>query len=215
MNTKRLVFPLAAELVFILAIHMKFLQIHALYYYLVFFLAVLIWFRKDLSAAACKKVFSREAGFRAGRFWLAFLLTALGLTAAYFATEKLPDILFPVSDKGMIQTVTRGWTDMVIYIITILFLEPISEELFYRKALIGFGDKGILIFTSVLSLILVSFLHATGPIGIVCTMLTALPLLICYIRTKNVYLTILLHILFNMITNLPDIIYVVARMVLS
>ena len=94
---------------------------------------------------------------------------------------------------------------------TIIF-PPIAEEVFYRKAIIKFDTKGILIFTSSVGMILYALEHSLSWLGILETIIIAVPLTISYIKTKNVYIPMTAHFLVNLIGNGTTVILVAIKL---
>lgn len=120
------------------------------------------------------------------RFWKQVLLTILFLSLAFVFTNFLESI-FPDLDKGMICLRADSWLKLMLYAASTILLPPIVEEMFYRKLVISFKNKQILVATTLLSI----FLY----------MVWALLFSLSYIRTRNIYVPMTAHLICNMVIN--------------
>jgi len=134
------------------------------------------------------------------RFWKQVLLTILFLSLAFVFTNFLESI-FPDLDKGMIYLRADSWLKLMLYATSTILLPPIVEEMFYRKLVISFKNKQILVATTLLSMFLYALEHALAIWGIFLYMVWALPLSLSYIRTRNLYVPMTAHLICNMIIN--------------
>ena len=193
---KSLIFPLTIEMLFILGCFLCSSKDHIFLNFL-FYLILAIYF-------SWNKDFSLKEWWKAvrsgGRFWKQVLLTILFLSLAFVFTNFL-ESLFPDLDKGMIYLRVDSWLKLVLYAASTILLPPIVEEIFYRKLLISFKSKKILIVTTVLSMFLFALEHAFAIWGIFLCMIWALPLSLSYIRTRNLYVPMTAHLICNMIIN--------------
>ena len=193
---KSLIFPLTIEMLFILGCFLCSSKDHIFLNFL-FYLILAIYF-------SWNKDFSLKERWKAvrsgGRFWKQVLLTILFLSLAFVFTNFL-ESLFPDLDKGMIHLRADSWLKLVLYAASTILLPPIAEEIFYRKLLISFKSKKILIVTTVLSMFLFALAHAFAIWGIFLCMIWALPLSLSYIRTRNLYVPMTAHLSCNMIIN--------------
>ena len=92
-----------------------------------------------------------------------------------------------------------------------IVIKPVAEELFFRKALIRFDNKKQTIIFAVLSLVLCALTRAHGPLGILEWAIMALPVTIAYIATKNIYISVMAHVLFEFYDNIYEVLYTVGR----
>ena len=83
----------------------------------------------------------------------------------------------------------------------IVFKINIVEESFYRKNLISFKNRRILVLTTLFSMFLYALEHALAIWGIFLCMIWALPLSISYIKTKNIYVVMTAHFICNIVVN--------------
>lgn len=89
----------------------------------------------------------------------------------------------------------------------------ITEETFYRKNMISFQNKRMLISTTLLSMFLYAIEHSLTIWGIFLTMIWALPLSISYIKTKNIYVPMTAHFIGNLLGNGIDVIMTIISMI--
>ena len=86
------------------------------------------------------------------------------------------------------------------------------EETFFRKNMISFKNKKVLIITTMLSMFLYALEHSVSIWGIILTMLWALPLSISYIKTKNIYVPMTAHFIGNLLGNGIDVVITISSM---
>ena len=112
-------------------------------------------------------------------------------------------LTFPQTDSnsGMILLQVNNYLELILFAISTIILPPIVEESFYRKNLISFENRKILILTTLLSMFLYALEHALSPWGILFSMIWALPFSISYIKTKNIYVPMTAHLICNIIIN--------------
>lgn len=193
---KSLIFPLTIEMLFTLGCFLCSPKDHVFLNFL-FYLILAIYFswNKDFSLKEwC------EALRSGGKFWKQGLLTILFLSLDFVFTNFL-ESLFPDLDKGMIYLRADSWLKLVLYAASTILLPPIVEEMFYRKLVISFKNKQILVVTTLLSMFLYALEHAFAIWGIFLCMIWALPLSLSYIRTRNLYVPMTAHLSCNMIIN--------------
>ncbi|MDR0287816.1 MAG: CPBP family intramembrane metalloprotease [Clostridiales bacterium] len=133
-------------------------------------------------------------------FWLPVLLTALGM-AVMFGIGIGIAMLFPHANDGMNVFGVNNWPTLIAFAFVTIFLPPIAEEVFYRKAMTAFDTKAILIITTVVSILLYASEHSFLPLGFLQACLWAIPLSMAYIKTKNIYVCMTAHFLVNFIVN--------------
>ena len=101
----------------------------------------------------------------------------------------------------MIHLSRDNYFKLIIFAVSTIIFPPIAEEIFYRKAFIRFNKKKILILSSIIGMFLYALEHSLALLGIIETMIIAVPLTVSYIKTKNVYVTMTAHFLVNLIGN--------------
>lgn len=134
------------------------------------------------------------------KFWIPVLWTGLAMTAAFFLSVYI-STLFPNIDDEMIHLSRDNYFKLIIFAVSTIIFPPIAEEIFYRKAFIRFNNKKILILSSIIGMFLYALEHSLALLGIIETMIIAVPLTVSYIKTKNVYVTMTAHFLVNLIGN--------------
>lgn len=202
---KNLAFPIVWELLFIAFCIIK--PFKTLYIFFVFYMVLAVYFSKDFSF---KEYSGNFKSFK--KFWIPVVLTAVGAQLAYIVKMNFIQANFiGVLDGTYGITWENSYIGELLYAITILFLLPISEELFFRKALMNFESCKMALLTFVLGLILCGLSYAYLPLGVIEAMVLSLPYAIAFFCTRNIYVPITVHILFMMYQHIPSIIYDVAR----
>ena len=204
----RLYIPLLWELLFIITtIHWP---KYTLYLFFVFYLGILYYFYyfyKQFSFRKLKKNFGRIV-----TFWIPVALTFAGLYIAnYIKVQVIPYKFIGVRD-GTVQIIYHNELfPTIIYPMMMIVIKPVAEELFYRKALIKFGSKKKVMAFTILSLLLCALSRAHGLLGIAEWMLMALPVTIAYVATRNIYISLTAHVLFEFYDNIYSVVYAIAR----
>jgi membrane protease YdiL (CAAX protease family) len=131
--------------------------------------------------------------------------------ADYLKTEVIPE-LFPMAKTGMVQIIYHNeLLPTLMYAIMMIVLKPVAEELFFRKAIIKFGSKKKVFVFTLISLVLCALTRAHGLLGIVEWMIMALPVTIAYVATRNIYISLMAHVLFEFYDNIYSVVYTIAR----
>lgn len=146
------------------------------------------------------------------RFWKQVSITALLFVSAFIITIILEN-LFPNYNTGTIVLRRDSWLTLTIFAISTIILPAITEETFYRKNMISFQNKRMLISTTLLSMFLYAIEHSLTIWGIFLTMIWALPLSISYIKTKNIYVPMTAHFIGNLLGNGIDVIMTIISMI--
>ena len=133
-------------------------------------------------------------------FWVPTLLTAIGM-AAMFGVGTFLAMLFPGADDGMGVFGVNSWPGLIAFAFTTIFLPPIAEELFYRKAIMSFDTTAVLAVTTIVSILLYASEHSLTPLGFAQACLWAVPLSVAYIVTKNIYVSMTAHLVCNLAFN--------------
>lgn len=168
----------------------------------IFYLLLLVYFciKKDFSLKEWLNNIKSGKGF-----WIQVIITASLFIIAIIITMFLENI-FPKYNTGMIALRGNSGLTLTIFAISTILLPAITEETFYRKNLISFQSKGILLITTLLSMFLYALEHSLTIWGIFLTMIWALPLSISYIKTKNIYVPMTAHFIGNLLGNGIDVI---------
>ena len=202
------IIPIIIESVFILSCFI-FPKKYFIYTNFIFYLLLLIYFciKKDFSL---KEWLSNIKGGK--RFWKQVSITALLFISAFIITIILEN-LFPNYNTGTIALRRDSWLTLTIFAISTIILPAITEETFYRKNMISFQNKRMLISTTLLSMFLYAIEHSLTIWGIFLTMIWALPLSISYIKTKNIYVPMTAHFIGNLLGNGIDGIMTIISMI--
>lgn len=201
---KKNAIPIIIETVFIISCFIIPKE-YLIYTNFIFYLLLFVYF-------CIKKDFSLKEwvnNIKSGKeFWKQVIITALLFIAAFLITIILESI-FPNYSTGMIALRRNSWLTLTIFAISTILLPAITEETFYRKNMISFQSKEILLITTLLSMFLYALEHSLTIWGIFLTMIWALPLSVSYIRTKNIYVPMTAHFIGNLLGNGIDVIITV------
>ena len=104
---------------------------------------------------------------------------------------------------------------MIILALTVIILQPLAEELFYRKAVIKFSDNRLMFVTILAGFVLEAVTRSYTPLGILEAVLISVPLVVSYSVTRNIYVPLFVHFIFNIIVNMPDLVYDFMRLMLA
>lgn len=134
------------------------------------------------------------------KFWLSVLLTVLGMGTMYLLGFALSS-MFPGVDDGMSVFRVHNWATLIAFSLVTIVLAPIAEEVFYRKSIIAFDSRIIIIISCVASMLLYASEHSLVFLGFLQACLWAVPLSLAYIKTKDVYVCMTAHFLCNLLVN--------------
>ena len=204
----RLYIPFIWELLFVIAtIHFP---KQTLYLFFVYYVGILYYFYYYYKQFSFRKLYKNLG--RLVTFWIPVGITFMGLYLAnYIRTMVIPSLFFGVKD-GTVQIIYHNeLLPTLMYAIMMIILKPVAEELFYRKALIKFGSKKKVLAFSILSMLLCALSRAHGLLGIAEWMLMALPVTVAYVATRNIYISLMAHVLFEFYDNIYSVVYTIAR----
>ncbi len=201
--------PFLWELVFVLATIV--FPKDTFYLFFVFYLGLLYYFYflyKQFSFRKLHKNFGRVI-----TFWIPVLLTFFGLYLANYIRLHAFPLFFDTTKDGTVAIIVRTSElfPTIVYAIMMIVMKPVAEELFFRKAMIKFGSKKKVLAFSVLSIFLCALTRAHGLLGIAEWMLMALPVTIAYVATRNIYISLMAHVLCEFYDNTYDVVYAIAR----
>lgn len=193
--------PLIIEILFIISYYIfpkdDFIYVNTFFYVLLF---VYFLISKELNL---KEWF---LSFRSGKkYWIQVLLTFLWFVLT-FALTRMLEGFFPNFEIGSISLRRDSWLTLIVFVISTIFLPAVTEETFYRKNMIRFASKKIIVLTTFFSMLLYALEHSLSFWGIFLTMIWALPLSLSYIRTRNIYVVMTAHFIGNLIGNGVDVI---------
>ena len=203
---KNLAFPLVWEMLFVIFCIIR--PFKTLYIFFVFYLVLTVYFAKDFSF---KDYFANFKDVK--KFWIPVVITMVGAILAFLANKNLilPSFSDVLNDGTFDFTWENSYMGEFLRAATILFMRPIAEELFFRKAVMNFDSAASAILTFSLGLVLCGLSHAYLPLGMVEYIVMALPLAAAFFCTRNIYVPITVNVCFMMYQYLPEIIYDVAR----
>ncbi|WP_165444072.1 CPBP family intramembrane glutamic endopeptidase [Lachnoclostridium sp. Marseille-P6806] len=182
---------------------------HTLFAMLVFYLFVILYFRRLLDFRLLKKSLADVRGF-----WVPVGAATGGLVLAYGAKLLLSRLLDGIASEG----VTAIWTEndvrgMLLYTLVCILLAPVAQELYFRGAMIRLcaKERNFMIFDAVCGMLLCAVLQVHSPLGILEVCLIQLPLVVAYIRTRNIYVPMTVNFIWCLWQNLEYVLYSLAR----
>ncbi len=208
---KRLYIPLIWELALVIATIVMPKQAFNLFF--IFYLGLLLYFYFFYKQFSFRKLHSQFCKFK--DFWLPVALTFAGLFAAGKLREYISyNFSFIYDEHAVSIIVDNNLLPTFFYALMMIVMKPVAEELFFRRALISFDNKKKTAIYTVISLLLCALVRAHGLLGIAEYVLIALPVTIAYLLTKNVYVTVMAHVLFELYDNAYEVVYTVGRILL-
>ncbi|MCR5093514.1 MAG: CPBP family intramembrane metalloprotease [Lachnospiraceae bacterium] len=212
-SIKSLWFPLVWEALFVASYLFIWLrhdtrhQNLTLYFMFLFYVGIIVYYHKSFSFREFLKQFTKIK-----TFLLPAAAAGICIWLIHIAAGKLiPLIPFSQPELRLPMSYASALLDEVIYALTILLLQPVAEELFFRKGLIGAAGRKTLFFAICASLILSALSWSVTPCRMAEALFVAAPMVLFYCLTKNVYVTILVHVIFNIVINVIDRVYDFAR----
>ncbi len=200
--------PIIIEIIFIISCFIVPKEYYV-YTNFVFYLSLLMIFivRKEFSLKEWIK------NIKSGKkFWKQVIITSLFFILAFGVTIVLEN-MFPEFNTGTIGLKRDNWFKLILFTVSTIIFPAVTEETFYRKNLISFKSKSILLITTILGMLLFAFEHSLAIWGIFLTMIWAIPLSVSYIKTKNIYVPMTAHFIGNLLGNGVDVIMTIIAMI--
>lgn len=201
------IIPILIEIIFIISC-VFISKEYYIYTNFLFYLLLFIYFfvKKDFSI---KEWF---ANIKSGKkFWKQVIIT-LSLFITAFVITIILENKYINFDTGMIALKRDSWLKLIIFAISTIIFPAIIEETFYRKNMISFKNKTVVVITTILSSFFYAMEHSLTMWGILLTMIWALPLSISYIKTKNIYVPMTAHFIGNVLGNGIDVVLTIISM---
>lgn len=145
------------------------------------------------------------------KYWKQVIITVIFFIIAFGVTVFLEN-KFSNLDTGMIALKRDNWLKLILFAVSTIIFPVITEETFYRKNMISFKNKIVLVITTIISMFLYAIEHSLTIWGILLTMIWALPLSISYIKTKNIYVPMTAHFIGNVLGNGIDVVMTIILM---
>lgn len=202
------IIPIIIEIIFIISCFIVPKE-YFIYTNFLFYLLLLIYFYIKKEFSLKEWLYHIKSG---KKFWQQVIITALFFILSFIITIILENS-FPDFNTGMIALKRDTWLKLIIFAISTILLPAIIEETFYRKNMISFKNKGILVITTIFGMLLYALEHSLTIWGILLTMIWALPLSISYIKTKNVYVPMTAHFIGNLLGNGIDVVTTIISMI--
>ena len=123
--------------------------------------------------------------------------------------------MFVGQNSGIIQIWQKeNYIGVVFYAITMIIILPLAENLFICKGLLSGKNKIALFVLAIAGLFVRGLFYAHGFYGILSYAVVAIPIVLVYLKTKNMYITLTAQIIVSAYLFIPDIAYDVARLML-
>jgi membrane protease YdiL (CAAX protease family) len=200
--------PIIIEIIFIISCFIVPKEYY-IYTNFIFYLSLLLIFiaKKEISLKEWIK------NIKSGKkFWKQVIITSIMFILSFGLTIVLENI-FPKLDTGTIGLKRDTWFKLVLFAISTIIFPAITEETFYRKNMISFKSKSVLLITTILSMLLYALEHSLAIWGIFLSMIWAIPLSVSYIKTKNIYVPMTAHFIGNLLGNGIDVIMTIITMI--
>ena len=144
------------------------------------------------------------------KFWISVIFTVSAMALSFVITSII-GILLPNINDGMGLLKVHNKFELLIFAMSTIILPPLAEELFYRKSLIRFEHKRQMPILVIISGLLFALEHSLAPFGILVVFIWSIPLMVSYIKTKNVYVVIVAHFICNFVMNGLEVIYLLRK----
>lgn len=201
-------FPILVEIIFVISCFIV-PKKYFIYTNFLFYLIILLYFLFKKEVSLRKWLDSLKSG---KKFWIQVIVTLIFLIFAFVITIFLENKFLNL-DAGTIGLKRDSWFKLIIFTISTILFPAITEETFYRKCMISFESKPLLVLTTILSMFLYALEHSLKIWGIFLTMIWALPLSISYIKTKNIYVPMSAHFIGNLLGNGIDIVLTIINLI--
>ena len=206
---RRLYIPLIWELILVIATIIW--ERQSFYFFFVFYIGLLVYFyfiNKQFSFRELRSNFSDVK-----TFWIPVMITVAAMLLAYRFQQEIIVRMYNEYYDSIVHIPFRNELAPLLFnCLMCMVIKPVAEELFYRKAIIIFGSKKKIALLTVVSLLLCSITMAHGFIGITTFVVMALPVTIAYLVTKNIYVSVMAHLLFEFYNTGFETVYELARL---
>ncbi|MCR4762928.1 MAG: hypothetical protein K5696_05305 [Lachnospiraceae bacterium] len=216
-NWKELIFPVIWEALFVascLMIALRDDKRHftlTLYFMFVFYLGLIVRYHRDFSIRAFLGGFLKWK-----EFILPVLCTAAGVAFSRAVFSCISTRLFSSSLKIILPLAySSSVFELVLFAVTVMALQPVACELFYRRGCIFFSGRWMVLLTALAGMAMEAVARSATPLGMLETAMLAVPFVISYCVTKNVYIPLFVHLILNIIINMPDVVYDFMRLALA
>ena len=208
---KRLYIPLILELALIIVTTIW--EKQSFYFCFAFYLGLIVYFyyiKKQFPLGELRSNFGDVKNF-----WIPVVITVAAMLLAYEVQQKISIQWFTEYYESIVHTPTKNEIVPLLFLCLMdMIMRPVAEGIFYRKAIISFDNKKKMEILTIVSLILCSITRAHGLVGIVTIIILALPVTIAYLVTKNIYVSIMAQIFFELYNTGFTTVYDFARIYL-
>lgn len=149
------------------------------------------------------------------QFWVWTAVSVALLIGADQLKKYMLWTMFVGQNSGIIQIWQKeNYIGVVFYAITMIIILPLAENLFICKGLLSGKNKIALFVLAIAGLFVRGLFYAHGFYGILSYAVVAIPIVLVYLKTKNMYITLTAQIIVSAYLFIPDIAYDVARLML-
>lgn len=149
------------------------------------------------------------------QFWAWTAVSVALLIGADQLKKYMLWTLFAGQNSGIIQIWQKeNYLGVVVYALTLIIILPIAENLFLCKGLLASKNKIALFVLAIGGLFVRGLFYAHGFYGILSYAVAAIPIVLVYLKTRNMYITLTAQIIVSAYLFIPDIAYDVARIML-
>lgn len=201
-----LILPITWHIIYLLS-NGSFDKEHRVYCDLVFYFGIAVYFIA-IGSISLKSLWSEWK--KGKQFWLSVLFCMIGVVIS-FGVGIAISTLFPNTNDGINAFKIVDIPSLLAFALTTIFLPPVAEEAFYRKGIVNFDNKIMMIVTAIIGIILYTSEHSLRPLGLLISSIWAVPFTLSYIRTKNVYVTMTAHFICNVIMNGITVIFLIMK----
>ena len=206
---KRLYIPFIWELVLIISTIIW--EKQSFYFFFVFYVGLVAYFyfiNKQFSFRELRSNFNDVKAF-----WIPVTVTVAAMLLAYRLQELIIDSLYTEYYDSIVHIPIRNELAPLLFnCLMCMIIKPFAEGLFYRQAIILFDSKKKTVLLTIVSLMLCAVTMAHGPVGISTFVIMALPVTIVYLITKNIYVSVMAHFLFEFYNTGYETVYTLARL---
>ena len=208
---KRLYIPLILELALIITT--TFWEKQSFYFVFSFYLGLIVYFFSIEKHFSFGELCSNFADVK--KFWIPVVITVAAMLLAYQIQLEISTRMFTEYYESIVHTPTKNEIVPLLFLCLMdMIMRPVAEGIFYRETIISFDSKKKMAILTIVSLILCSITRAHGLVGIATLVILSLPVTIAYLVTKNIYVSVMAQIFFELYNTGFTTVYDFARIYL-
>lgn len=149
------------------------------------------------------------------RYWVFAAITTVVVFAVNFLKVNVSMKFFEGVSTGEVNLLLKeNYGMLILYAVTMVILQPLADNMVLRRAMVSFRSQKLTVITVVISLFCGALMHAHGFVGIIESVIVSLPLMIIYVKSKNLYIPLLAQMIFCAYDIIPNTVYSIARLML-